>query len=68
LDTYGFHWAEKAISNDLSAGGGDGETKSSVLWLILTSGGSVNILEDFVETELSETLSGVSEEGWSPSL
>ena len=29
---------------------------------------SVDILEDLIETELSKTLSGVSNKGWEPSL
>ena len=66
--TYGFEWAEEAIGNDLSASGGEGESKSLVLGDVVTGGISVDILEDLIESELSETLSGVSEEGWSPSL
>ena len=66
--TYGFPWAQENIGDDLSASGGDGESEGSVFWLVLTSSGSVDILEDLVETELSETLSGVSHKGWSPSL
>ena len=66
--TYGFPWAEETISDKLSTGRGDGETESLVLLGVLTSGGLVDILEDLVETELSETLSGVSNEGWCPSL
>lgn len=66
--TYGFHWAEETIGNDLSTGGGDSETNSLVLGDVVTGGPSVDILEDLIESELSETLSGVTEEGWSPSL
>lgn len=66
--TYGFKWAEEAISDDLSAGRGDSETECLVLGNVITSSSSVDILEDLVETELSETLSGVSEESWGPSL
>ena len=62
--TYGFPWAEKDISDDLGAGRGNSETNSSVLWLVITSSGSVDILEDFIESELSETLGGVSNESW----
>jgi hypothetical protein len=58
--TYGFEWAKEAISDDLSACGGDSKSKSLVLGNVVTGGSSVNILE--------ETLSGVSEKGWSPSL
>ena len=67
LSTYGFPRAEQDIGNELSAGRGEGKTDGSVLWLVITSGGSVDILEDFVETELSETLSGVSNKSWGPS-
>ena len=66
--TYGFHWAEETIGNDLSAGRGDSETDSLVLGNVVTGGPSVDILEDLIESELSETLSGVTEESWSPSL
>jgi len=65
--TYGFEWAKEAISDDLGACGGDSESKCLVLGNVVTGGSSVDILEDFVETELSETLSGVSNEGWEPS-
>ena len=66
--TYGFHWAEETISDEFGASRRKGETNSSVFWFALSGGTSVDILEDFIETELSETLSGVSEEGWGPSL
>jgi hypothetical protein len=39
-----------------------------VLGDVITGGISVDILEDLVESELSESLSGVSEESWGPSL
>ena len=65
--TYGFEWAKEAISDDLSACGGDSESNSLVLGNVVTGGRSVDILEDLIESELTETLSGVSEEGWSPS-
>ena len=66
--TYGFEWAKEAISDDLSACGVDSKSKSLVLGNVVTGGSSVNILEDLIESELSETLSGVTEESWSPSL
>ena len=66
--TYGFHWAKETIGNDLSTGGGKSETDSLVLGNIVTGGPSVNILEDLIETELSESLSGISNKSWSPSL
>jgi|TARA_B110000503_G_C6881082_1_gene302708 hypothetical protein len=65
--TYGFEWAKEAISDDLSTCGGDSESNSLVLGNVVTGGRSVDILEDLIESELTETLSGVSEEGWSPS-
>jgi len=66
--TYGFHWAKETIGNDLSTGGGKSETDSLVLGNVVTGGPSVNILEDLIESEFTETLSGVTDESWSPSL
>ena len=63
----GLPWAEENISNKLSAGRGDSETNGSVLWLILAGGISVNILENLVETEFTESLGRVSNESWQPS-
>jgi len=37
------------------------------LWLVLSSNTPVNILEDLVESELSESLSRVTDESGSPS-
>ena len=62
--TYGFPWAEEDIGNDLGTSRGESETDGSVLWLVITSGGSVDILEDLIETELTETLGGVTDKGW----
>jgi len=36
--------------------------------IIITSNLSINILEDFVETELGQTLKGISDKSGSPSL
>ena len=61
--TYGFPWAEENISNNFSTSGGEGETECLVFGGILTSNSLVDILEDFVETELSESLETISNEG-----
>jgi len=66
--TYSFHGAEGDISDDLSGGGGDGETDGLVLGGLVSEGILVDILEDFVETELSESLGTVADEGGEPSL
>ena len=68
MSTYSFPWAEKDIGDDLSAGGGHEETNSLVLVGLLAEGTSVDILEHLVESELSESLEAVSNEGWEPSL
>lgn len=67
LDLDSLKWAQKAISDNLGAGGGDKETDSLVLVGLGTSNTSVNILEDFIESEFTESLSGVSDESWEPS-
>jgi len=66
-DLKSFPGAEEAIGNDLSAGGGDEETDGLVLVGLLTKGTSVDILEHFVETEFTETLSTITNKGWEPS-
>ena len=66
--TYGFPGAEENISDDLSAGGGDEETDSLVLCGLLSKNTLVHILEHFVESELSEALGTVANEGGEPSL
>ena len=59
--TYGLEGAKKAVSNDFGAGGGEGESNGLVLLGVLLSGDtSVDILEDLIESELSESLGGVS--------
>mmetsp|Transcript_13057 Transcript_13057/g.22034 ORF Transcript_13057/g.22034 Transcript_13057/m.22034 type:complete len:302 (+) Transcript_13057:28-933(+) len=67
-DLEGLEGAEEAVSNDFGAGGGEGESDSLVLLGVLLAGdASVDILEDLVESELSESLGGVSNEGGEPS-
>jgi hypothetical protein len=61
----GFPWAEQDISDDFCTGGGDGKTYSLVLSGILCAHRAlVDILEDFIETELSEALHRVSDQCW----
>lgn len=66
--TYCFHGSEEAVGDDLSAGGGGEEAEGLVLLSILSESALVDILEDFIETELSETLSGVADQSRSPAL
>jgi len=66
--TYGFPRAQKSVGNDLSTGRRHSESDGLVLGGVITKSTSVDILEDLVESELSESLSGVSDEGWGPSL
>lgn len=67
--TYGFHWAEGDVGNELGAGRADGPTDGLVLGLILgTDSVLVDIFEDLVETELAEALGTVAEESWDPTL
>ena len=68
MATYGFPWAEENISDDLSASGGDEETDSLVLCSLLSKNTLVDILEHFVESELSEALETVANERGEPSL
>merc|ERR1712156_1267788 len=63
----GLHGAEEDVGNDLSAGGGDKETDSLVLIGLGTEGSPVDILEHFVEAELSEALHAVADESGEPS-
>jgi len=68
-DFHSLEWAESDVSNELSAGRGDGETNSLVLGsVLLTDGKFVDIFEDLVETELAEALSTVADEGWDPAV
>ena len=66
--TYGFHWAKHNIGDDLSASRGNEETDCLILGGLLTESTSVDILEDFIETELSESLHRISSKSWEPSL
>ncbi len=66
-DLKGLHGAEEAISDDLSAGRGKEETDCLVLLGLGAEDVFVDILEDLVEAELSETLHGVADDGGLPS-
>lgn len=67
--TYSFEWAKGNVSDELSAGGGHGETDGLVLGgVVLTDGVLVDIFEDLVETELAEALGTVADESWDPTL
>ena len=58
----GFPWAEQNISDDFSRTWGDWPSDFFVLLSVLLSDNVlVNILEDFVESELTESLSGVAD-------
>lgn len=68
LELGGFPRTEQKISDDLGRAGGHGPADLFVLVSVLLSNNFlVDILEDLVETELAETLEGVSDEGGSPS-
>ena len=62
-----FPWAEQGIGDDFSRAWGDGPSDFFILFSVLLSDNVfVDILEDFVETELSESLSWISDKSWSP--
>jgi len=64
-----FEGAKRDISDEFGAGGGDSETNGLVLGSVFgTDDTLVNILENFVETELAEALSTVSDEGGEPAV
>jgi len=65
-DLQGFPGAKQNIGDELSASRGDSPTDGLILGGVLTSGSSVNILEDFVETEFTEALAGVTDESRQP--
>lgn len=68
LELDGLKWAEESISDNLSTSGGNRPTDSSVLDGVLISNDLlVDILEDFVESEFSQSLEGVSNQSWGPS-
>ena len=69
LSTYSFEGGKRDVSDELSAGRGDGKTNSLVLDGVLFASCCLeDILEDFVETELAEALSTITNKGWEPSL
>lgn len=68
-DTYSFERSERNVSDELSTGGGDGETDSLVLDRVLGAHERlVDIFEDLVEAKLAETLCAVSDKGGEPAL
>jgi len=66
--TYCLEGSEEGVGNDLSASRSGQESESLVLGSFGAEDPLVNILEDFVETELSEALSRVTQKGGVPSL
>lgn len=66
-DLDGFPRAQSGVSDEFSAGGGRQVQQVLVLLGVLLTGGvSVGLLEVFVETELAETLSRVTDQSRSP--
>ena len=65
--TYSFPWAKEDIGNKLRTSRGKGPADSLILGGVLTSSSSIDILEDFIETELAETLGGVANQSRGPS-
>lgn len=66
-DLDGFPRAQSSVSNEFSAGGGRQVQQVLVLLGVLLTGSvSVGLLEVFVETELAETLSRVTDQSRSP--
>jgi hypothetical protein len=66
--TYSLEGSKECVGNDFSASRGSQETNSLVLSSLGSENPLVNILEHLVETELSETLSRVTNKGSVPSL
>jgi hypothetical protein len=64
--TYGLEGSEEGISDDLGAGGGAEEANSLVLGGLGAESPLVDVLEHLIEAELSEALSGISDEGGVP--
>ena len=63
-----FHRSKGNIGEELSRSGGGEVKRCSVEESVLFAHGvSVEVLEDFVETELAGSLHGVTDEGGSPS-
>jgi hypothetical protein len=66
-DLHGFPRAQSGVSDEFSAGGGRQVQQVLVLLGVLLAGHiSVGLLEVFVETELAETLSRVTDQSGSP--
>jgi len=66
--TYCFEGAQETVRNDLGASGGYQESDCLVLVSLFTKSIPVYVLEDFIESKLSEALCSISNEGWEPSL
>ena len=67
--TYCFEGRKCDISDEFSTCWGKSETDSLVFnSVFLASNCLENILENFVETELAETLSTISDQSWEPTL
>jgi hypothetical protein len=69
LDLNHLHWAEGDIGDGLS-GGRCGEVDDVTVSVVVVLSGDVGveILEDLVESELEESLGGVTDGGWEPTL
>ena len=68
-NTYCFEGRKCDISDEFSTCWGKSETDSLVFnSVFLASNCLENILENFVETELAETLSTISDQSWEPTL
>lgn len=62
-------WRQGDVSEELSRGRRRQVQTSTVrVRVLFTNHIGVKDFEDLIETELAETLSGVAEEGWSPTL
>ena len=66
LVTYAFPRAKQCVCDEFGGGRGESPSEGLVLGGVLTSSGSVDILEDLIESELAEALSGVSDKGGGP--
>lgn len=68
-DLGGLHWGKKDIGEELGRSGGSQVQRGSVeVGIFLSKHIGVDVLEDLVESELSKSLEGISDEGRGPSL
>lgn len=63
----GLPWTEEGVCDELSGSGGDDVSEDLVLVDFVSGDSGVDVFEDFVESELSDSLEGVTDEGWAPS-